>query len=117
MFFNRDKITITFVGFNVNRNGDLVHPSTREIIEPRIMSSDLQQRLRQNRVNLNENYQLWNKSTMMEKLAPVMGLEERHFVNKDPDPSYVLTVDNLIKILAIQMKFRLVANKCLFLYS
>ena len=39
---------------------------------------------------------------MLHKLGRVMGLEKP----KDPDVSYVLTVDNLIKILAIQMRFR-----------
>ena len=39
---------------------------------------------------------------MIQKIGTVMGLEE--FI--DPDPSYVLTVDNVIKMLAIQMRFR-----------
>ena len=39
---------------------------------------------------------------MIEKIGTVMGLKSV----KDPDPSYVLTVDNVIKILAIQMRFR-----------
>ena len=40
---------------------------------------------------------------MMLKMGLVMGLEYL----SDPDPSYVLTdVDNVIKILAIQMRFR-----------
>ena len=39
---------------------------------------------------------------MIEKLGMVIGIESR----KDPDPSYVLTPDNVVKIFAIQMKFR-----------
>ena len=39
---------------------------------------------------------------MIEKLSLVMGLDYVY----DPDDTYVLTVDNLIKILAIQMRFR-----------
>lgn len=39
---------------------------------------------------------------MVQKLGTVMGLDWLH----DPDPSYVLTIDNLIKMLAIQMRFR-----------
>ena len=42
---------------------------------------------------------------MIEKIATVMGIEFPY----DPDESYVLTVDNLIKILAIQMRFRSVS--------
>ena len=41
---------------------------------------------------------------MIKKIAMVMGTE---FVY-DPDDTYVLTSDNLIKILAIQMRFRCV---------
>ena len=40
---------------------------------------------------------------MVQKLGTVLGLKNP----KDPDVSYVLTVDNLIKIFAIQMRFRL----------
>lgn len=43
-----------------------------------------------------------HKDAMISKLARIMGLE----CTVDPDPSYVLTVDNFIKILAIQMRFR-----------
>ena len=39
---------------------------------------------------------------MVQKLGVVLALKKHH----DPDPSYVLTVDNFIKILAIQMRFR-----------
>ena len=57
----------------------------------------------QNRVDLSENYQQWNKGTMIQKIGMVMGLN--HDV-MDPDESYVLTVDNVLKILAIHMRFR-----------
>ena len=40
---------------------------------------------------------------MISKLGTVMGLQQDL---DDPDTSYVLTVDNLIKMLAIQMRFR-----------
>ena len=48
-----------------------------------------------------------NKELMVQKLGTVLGLKNP----KDPDVSYVLTVDNLIKILAIQMRFRLIKQK------
>ena len=61
--------------------------------------------LNRNHVDLSENYQHWNKGTMIHKIGMVMGLE---WV-VDPDDSYVLTVDNVIKILAIHMRFRYVS--------
>ena len=50
---------------------------------------------------------------MIEKIATVMGVEFPY----DPDESYVLTVDNLIKILAIQMRFRSVNNLLAYISS
>ena len=104
MFFNCDGISITFVGFNANSNGDLIDPVKKTPIEglEGVLNRQLHAGLKQNQVNLSENYQRWNKMTMMQKMRLVMGLEYL----RDPDPSYVLTVDNVIKILAIQMRFR-----------
>ena len=95
---------MTFVGFNANRNGDLIDPANNTCIEglERAVGRQLYTGLTQNGVNLRENYRLWDKVEMMKKISSVMGLD---FLS-DPDPSYVLTVDNVIKILAIQMRFR-----------
>ena len=41
---------------------------------------------------------------MISKLGNVLGIEEQHL--KNPDESYVLTVDNVMKMLAIHMRFR-----------
>ena len=52
---------------------------------------------------------------MLEKLVRTLGINEEEFKDKngqlilkkiDPDETYVLTVDNLMKMLAIHMKFR-----------
>ena len=104
IFFNQDGTSITFVGFMVTQNGDLIDPAHRGILEAAIVTKQLYTGLKQNRVNFDEDYRHWKKDTMIEKVGTVMGLE---FIY-DPDPTYVLTVDNLIKILAIQMRFRYV---------
>ena len=95
---------ITFVGFNVNEKGDLLDPAKdpKEVIEQAVMQSNLYDALQLNKVDLSENYRRWTRVTMLEKLQMVMGVEWL----QDPDHSYVLTVDNLIKMLAIQMRFR-----------
>ena len=95
-------MSITFVGFMVTRNGDLVDPAHGGVLEQAIMTPQLYTGLKQNRVNFDDDYRQWQKSTMIEKIAIVMGIEFPY----DPDETYVLTVDNLIKILAIQMRFR-----------
>ena len=77
-------------------------PVRNRIIERAAMTPQLYTGLQHNQVNLSENYQSWGKDIMIKKIATVMGLEWEI----DPDPTYVLTVDNVIKILAIQMRFR-----------
>ena len=115
IFFNQDRVSITFVGFRVKQNGDLIDPDRRgEVLEKAIMTAELYAGLKQNRVNFSENYRTWQKGIMIEKIAMVMGIK-----GDDPDKSYVLTVDNLIKILAIQMRFRSVClsvHVCLSVY-
>ena len=66
------------------------------------MTQQLYTGLKQQRVNFDDDYRKWTKAEMIEKISMVMGIEWPY----DPDDTYVLTVDNLIKILAIQMRFR-----------
>ena len=51
---------------------------------------------------MDDDHRNWVKGLMIQKISTVMGIEWPY----DPDETYVLTVDNLIKILAIQMRFR-----------
>eukprot|EP00731_Ephydatia_muelleri_P002838 Em0001g2838a len=75
----------------------------QSIIERSIMSPQLFSGLVLNGVNFNEDYSCWKKVDMIKKLAIVMGL---NMEVTDPDASYALTVDNVLKILAMQMRFR-----------
>ena len=68
------------------------------------MTQQLYTGLKQQRVNFDDDYRKWTKAEMIEKISMVMGIQWPY----DPDDTYVLTVDNLIKILAIQMRFRYV---------
>jgi len=86
----------------VTWNGNLTDPARGGILERAIMTPGLYAGLKQNGVNLKEDYQNWQKEIMIKKIAVVMGIKDQY----DPDESYVLTVDNLVKILAIQMRFR-----------
>jgi len=108
LFFNDDESSITFVGFRVSKAGDLLHPGTGAILRKAVVSQGLMEDLKRYGVDLNEDWMSWTKDTMIQKLATVMGLRYEHgnIQDLDPDKSYVLTVDNLIKILAIQMRFK-----------
>ena len=99
IFFNNDNITVTFVGFHITPKGNLLVPghATRHIMTPQ-----LYQGIHHQKVDFTDDYQKWSKQTMISKLSMVMGIE----APTDPDETYVLTIDNLIKILAIQMRFR-----------
>ncbi len=66
------------------------------------MTPKLYTGLVQNRVNFKDDSRLWKKPVMISNISKVMGVNYAH----DPDESYVLTYDNVIKILAIQMRFR-----------
>ena len=98
-------MSFTFVGFVVTGSGDLCDPAQHgSILERGIMSPQLRNGLKAQRVNFNEDYRHWPKDVMIHKISMVMGIQWAY----DPDPTYVLTVDNLVKILAIQMRFRYV---------
>ena len=106
LFFNQSSDgTITFVGFKVTPQGNLVHPVNGSVLEANIMSSNLFTGLQRNGVNFSEDYTQWGKSAMIQSLCAVMGVKIR-----DPDTSYVLTMDNIIKILAIYMRFRYILH-------
>ena len=103
IFFNPDGHTMTFLGFHISNQGHLVdsdNPS--HVIEANIMHPQLLQILTANKVNLQENFNKLNKIGKIMRLAGVIGIEWI----ADPDPGYVLTLDNMRKILAILMRFR-----------
>ncbi|XP_041354587.1 E3 ubiquitin-protein ligase rnf213-alpha-like [Gigantopelta aegis] len=104
IFFNPDGQTMTFLGFNINRQtGDLIDQQTGHVLEPAIMAKNLQDSLIRNRVPLNENFDQLQRLQRLEKLCSVMPGVDFFY---DPDPTYELTTDNVKKILAIFMRFR-----------
>ena len=106
IFFNPDGHTMTFLGFQISKNGHLLDSNNPTvIIKHNIMLPQLYNTLSINRVKLQENYNKLSKVEKVAKIASVMGLDFGPKLT-DPDPDYVLTLDNVIKILAILMRFR-----------
>ena len=69
------------------------------------MTTTLFEGLKRQEVDLDEDYLNWDMRKLIEILAALMNLtmnERLLYV----DPTYVLTMDNLMKILAIHMRFR-----------
>ncbi len=112
LFFNPDGQTFTFFGFNVNHNtGELIDPNTQQRLFTDIrLSRDLITGINlQDRSLLVEDISRLSKTEKISKILHVMGKKwassgTTHI--RDPDVSYELTMDNVLKIMAIFMRFR-----------
>ena len=103
IFFNPDGHTMTFLGFHISNQGHLLdsdNPSV--VIENNIMQPKLLEILATNKVLLQEKYDQLSK---IEKVIKISGVMDMQWIG-DPDPGYVLTLDNMRKMLAILMRFR-----------
>jgi len=57
LFFNSDKFTFTFLGFNIDRRtGNLVDQQTKTVLENSIMKTQLYDALIRNHAPLKENF-------------------------------------------------------------
>ncbi|XP_077976279.1 E3 ubiquitin-protein ligase rnf213-alpha-like isoform X2 [Styela clava] len=101
LFFNEDRTTMTFINVNISDEGDLLDRNG-EIVEPAIISKQLVNGLKLQRVSLDLNFDTFTRELKLRVLCQVMGIEDLF----DPDPTYELTTDNVLKILAIYMRFR-----------
>ncbi|XP_077865143.1 E3 ubiquitin-protein ligase RNF213-like [Saccoglossus kowalevskii] len=102
IFFNRDHITMTFLGFTIDEMGNLLESGTGNILEPNVMSAQLQRGLTEQHVDLTVDIMHVSRDDMLNKLYLVFGTQETY----DPDPTYELTIDNVKKMMAIHMRFR-----------
>ena len=68
------------------------------------MTTTLYRGLQHNEVKFDDSRE-WSRAIMIEKLSTVMGIKSSKEYH-DPDYTYVLTKDNVTKILAILMRFR-----------
>ena len=105
------------MGFNVSDSGDLLDPTRQRVLKHNIMQEELCKWFKANGVDFNDDHFKWTKKDMITKLCTVMGTERHQGLQSmfDPDDSYVLTIDNVTKILAIQMRFRYSGTACISL--
>ena len=101
VFFNDDGDSISFLGIHLDRNLNLVAEQTGEVMEESIMGRGLYQGLVGNNVVFNRDFDSKSRKEKLEVLSRVFGVEA-----VDPDESYELTYDNIMKMLAIHMRFR-----------
>ncbi|XP_051851384.1 E3 ubiquitin-protein ligase RNF213 [Antechinus flavipes] len=106
IFFNDDHTSMTFIGFHLqpNQNGgiDAISHLDGKIIKRNVMTQELYKGLLFQRVPFNINFDQLPRSKKLEILCMVLGIQWP----MDPDETYELTTDNILKILAIEMRFR-----------
>uniref|UniRef100_A0A4W5LLN5 RING-type E3 ubiquitin transferase n=1 Tax=Hucho hucho TaxID=62062 RepID=A0A4W5LLN5_9TELE len=106
IFFNDDHMSMTFIGFHLQPNKenwvDAVDPSTGSVIKRNIMTKNLFDGLTLQRVPFNVDFDELSRQDKIECVCNVMGIQQ----HIDPDETYELTTDNILKMLAILMRFR-----------
>nr|XP_055971345.1 E3 ubiquitin-protein ligase RNF213 [Sorex fumeus] len=105
-FFNNDRITMTFIGFHVQANHDgsvdAIDPRTGTVLKRAIMNQRLLRGLQNQCVPFNLDFDELPRSEKLDRLRLALGIP----LASDPDETYELTTDNMLKILAIEMRFR-----------
>uniref|UniRef100_A0A3Q4I151 RING-type E3 ubiquitin transferase n=1 Tax=Neolamprologus brichardi TaxID=32507 RepID=A0A3Q4I151_NEOBR len=106
IFFNDDHMSMTFIGFHLKPNNqkgfDAVNPLTKEVIKKNIMTRQLYNGLKLQRVPFNTDFDQFPRADKIEHLCSVLGVKWP----TDPDETYELTTDNILKMMAIHMRFR-----------
>ncbi|XP_061866845.1 E3 ubiquitin-protein ligase RNF213 isoform X2 [Colius striatus] len=105
LFFNSDRVSMTFIGFHFQPGAggvDAVSPLNGAVIKRSVMTSQLYRGLMLQRVPFNVAFDQLPRHEKLERLCMVLGIP---WVI-DPDETYELTMDNVLKILAIEMRFR-----------
>ncbi|XP_073346346.1 E3 ubiquitin-protein ligase rnf213-beta [Pagrus major] len=112
IFFNADRSSMSFLGFNVKmcpRQNTLnaVDPHSLKVLIGDVMSRKLFDGLELQRICLTEDFDQLPRPDKIKRISCVVGakkgIRDRNF---DPDPTYELTADNVMKMLAIHMRFR-----------
>ncbi|XP_026181025.1 E3 ubiquitin-protein ligase rnf213-alpha-like isoform X2 [Mastacembelus armatus] len=106
IFFNDDHVSMTFIGFHLQPNEqnfvDAIEPTSGRVIKKNAMTKALYQGLQLQRVPFNINFDDLKRGEKIERICNVLGIQWP----LDPDETYELTTDNILKMLAIHMRFR-----------
>ncbi|XP_078124896.1 E3 ubiquitin-protein ligase rnf213-alpha-like isoform X2 [Sander vitreus] len=106
IFFNDDHVSMTFIGFHLQPNEqnsvDAIDPTSGRVIKKNVMTRELYEGLNLQRVPFNINFDCLPRGEKIERICNVLGIQWP----LDPDETYELTTDNILKMLAIHMRFR-----------
>lgn len=112
IFFNADRFSVSFLGFHVKmcrrRNTlNAFDPRSLKVLIEDVMSEKLFQGLERQRISLTEDFDQLPRPDKIKRISCVVGAKKGMMVREfDPDPTYELTADNVMKMLAIHMRFR-----------
>ncbi|KAM9716156.1 E3 ubiquitin-protein ligase rnf213-beta [Menidia menidia] len=112
IFFNADRFSMSFLGFNVQRDGrrnalNAVDPQSQRVLIQQVMSPELFEGLERQSISLTEDFDQLPRAAKIKRISCVVGAQRGMTDGDfDPDPSYELTADNVTKMLAIHMRFR-----------
>ena len=103
IFLNEDRQTMSFFGIYVTEQMEQLD-TKRVVIGRKVLSTELYRTLKHNKADLEQDCSTWDRNKMISILSNVM--DNSAILWTDIDPCYVLTIDNLKKMLAIHMRFR-----------
>ena len=103
IFFNEDGDSLSFFGFRLDNQLNLIDERSGVMLEEKIMSRQLFDGLRFQRVVFNRTVDERSSDEKITDLCRVFGVG---IDLRNPDTSYELTSDNVMKMLAIYMRFR-----------
>ena len=106
IFLNEDKHTMSFFGIYITEQMEQLDSfdAKRVVIGKKVFPKELYRTLKLNKADLEQDCSTWDRNKMISILSNVM--DNSAIPWTDIDPCYVLTIDNLKKMLAIHMRFR-----------
>ena len=105
IFLNQDRQSMSFFGIYVTEQlSHLDSFDKMRVIEKKVFPRELYRILKHNKADMEQDCSTWDRNKMISILSNVM--DNSVIPWTDVDPYYVLTVDNLKKMLAIHMRFR-----------
>lgn len=109
IIFNHDKQSFTFMGIYLDRRTyKFVNPNTNDPFENDLVkiSPTLRIELLKQKVPIYDNFNDFPRTKKINALRLVMGLDNKDLLNCDPDPTYELTIDNCLKLMAIYLRLK-----------
>ena len=106
IFLNEDGHTMSFFGIYITEQMNQLDSfvAKRVVIGKKVFPKELYRTLKLNKADLEQDCSTWDRNKIISILSNVMNNSAIPWT--DIDPCYVLTIDNLKKILAIHMRFR-----------